>query len=138
MRTRDKFERAARIVHNEVLGINMGCCSIAPMFSYWRPVDDVKAMATWKADNDRIRRLADKVDGVFPHLYTFYDDGEGWVTAAKANIAEAKQHGKPVYAFIWPEYQGIGGDESLQYEPHPAEFWKLQLKTVKAAGPDGV
>jgi hypothetical protein len=51
----------------------------------------------------------------FSILYTFYADRQGWVAYAIAQISEArrKAKGKPVYAFIWPQYhesnQLLGG-----------------------------
>jgi hypothetical protein len=48
--------------------------------------------------------LADKVDLLFPSLYTFYDDAAGWDLYAKGNIDEARRYGKLAYPFLWMQY----------------------------------
>jgi hypothetical protein len=66
-------------------------------------------------------------------LYTFYEDRDGWVKYAVAQISEARRYGgnKPVYVFLWPQY----------HEPPnaylPTDFWRLELETAKQYA-DGV
>jgi hypothetical protein len=47
---------------------------------------------------------------------------------ALAILREARQYGKPVYAFLWPRYHDsnrfIGG------QPISRKFWRKQLETV--------
>jgi hypothetical protein len=57
--------------------------------------------------------LADKVDVVFPSLYTFRTDPNAWRKYAVANLEEARKFNKQVYPFIWPTYHNgslIGGE----------------------------
>src|SRR5690606_26877227 len=69
--------------------------------------------------------LAAAVDIIFPSLYTFYDQPEQWQRYAIGNVAEARQYGKPVYPFIWPQFHDSGAEI-------PSTFWRQQLETVYA------
>jgi hypothetical protein len=77
------------------------------------------------------------VDALFPSIYTFYTDRQGWVTYAIAQITEAKRKakGKPVYAFLWPQYHE--SNLLLGLRPLDSDYWELQLNTV-AQHADGV
>src|SRR5262249_10278668 len=84
----------------------------------------------WQRDNDRLDEVAAHLDGLYPSLYTYYPDRQGWVTFAVAQLAEAKRkaHGKPVYAFLWPQYHDSNATLKGRYlEP---DYWELQLNTV--------
>lgn len=105
-------------------GSRIGLYGMVPIRNYWAPVkNDTRALSDWRDDNRRLAPLAAAVDIVFPSLYTFYEDREGWQTYAAANIAEARQYGKPVYPFLWPQYHK--GEQQID-----AGFWRLQLDTV--------
>jgi hypothetical protein len=102
----------------------VGYYGTVPTRNYWAPVKkDAGALATWRGDNNRLAPLAQAVDTVYPSLYTFYDDVPGWTTYALANIEEARQYGKPVYPFLWPQYH-------QSRKPIAGDFWRLQLDTV--------
>jgi|SRR5688572_19892171 hypothetical protein len=105
-------------------GVRIGLYSTVPIRNYWTPVKGKPAeLATWRSENERLKPIADASDVIFPSLYTFYDDRDGWLTYAQANIAEAKQYGRPVYPFLWPQYHTTWG-------PIDRDFWRLQLETV--------
>jgi hypothetical protein len=90
------------------------------------PRKRVARTASWHDRNLRLQPLADAVDIIFPSLYTFYDDLASqtcWQSYAKANIAEAKMYGKPVWPFIWMKYHSNGKWIS-------GAFWKVQLETI--------
>jgi hypothetical protein len=105
-------------------GIRHGLYSMIPVRNYWTPVKGKPAaMSDWRAENERLKPIAEASDIIFPSLYTFYDDRDGWLTYAKANMEEAKRYGRPIYPFLWPQYH-----ES--WKPIDRDFWRLQLETV--------
>ena len=91
----------------------------------------------WQRENDAVSSLASDVGIIYPSLYTFYDDVDGWVRVAKENIAEARRisHGKPVMPFLWPQYHDSA--HALAFQPLPKDFWERQLATVHSDA-DGV
>jgi hypothetical protein len=113
--------------------LRMGFYGTIPVPDYWRAIRDPTSadFKAWQQDNDRLDLIAKDVDVLFPSIYTFYADRQGWVAYAIAQIAEArrKASGKPVYAFIWPQYhesnQLLGG-RFLE-----ADYWELELLTVR-------
>jgi hypothetical protein len=105
-------------------GIRHGLYGTVPIRNYWTPVHGKSAdLAAWRSENERLKPIADVSDVMFPSLYTFYDDRDGWLSYANANMAEAKQYGRPVYPFLWPQYH-------RSWKPIDREFWRLQLETV--------
>lgn len=100
---------------------------------YWRAIGSTKSneYKEWQSENDQISILANHVDVALPSLYTFYDDPDGWVAYAKANIEEIRRiaPGKKILVFLWPRFHNsnkiLGGMEISQ------NFWLLQLETVK-------
>jgi hypothetical protein len=103
-----------------------------PLRDYWRAIrgPGSKEYQAWQRDNDRLEELAALQDALCPSLYTFYPDRQGWVTYAVAQLAEAKRkaNGKPVYAFLWPQYHD--SNKKLRLQPIEPEYWELQLNTV--------
>lgn len=120
-------------------GIRVGYYSVVPKRDYWRAKEGRNSpkYAEWQHENDQLQPLADKVDFLFPSLYTFYDYQPGWVAYAEENLREARRlaNGKPVYAFLWPTYHE--SNAQLKGKLVPAEFWRLQLETVSRLA-DGV
>ncbi len=106
---------------------------------YWRAINKKDSLfyKEWQKENERLIPLAKEVDISFPSLYTFYNDPEGWVKYAIENINESRRinPGKPVYPFLWPMFH----DSSflLKGKYIPADFWRLQLETVRKYA-DGV
>ena len=103
----------------------------------------VAAYSKLQEDDSLMRQLAEHVDFVCPALYTFYDLGGGstkyqrsWDIEAKNSIDEAKQYGKPIYVFLWPQFY----DEKDQDGDHtfiPAAFWEHELALVRSSGAQG-
>jgi hypothetical protein len=107
----------------------IGYYMMVPQKNWNAPVSgDASKLAAWKAGNDKLARLAQEVDVIFPSLYTMFDNQSDWLRYAKANIAEAKQYGKPVYPFIWPQIHNWNRDDGQKYMS--GSFWKTQLSTV--------
>lgn len=112
-----------------------GIYAILPVREYSAPTSgNRESLDLWRKDNDRLTPLSEAVDIVFPSLYTFYDDPEAWRIYAITNILVARQYGKPVVPFLWPQFHG-SGDKAFQLIS--ARFWKVQLETVYSYA-DGV
>jgi ELWxxDGT repeat protein len=113
--------------HDERPGLKVGFYGLMPLTDYWTPVGGA-GTPQWQAANRRLQPLADRVDLLFPSLYTFYDDRGGWQVFAEANLREAARYGKPIVPFLWMNFH--------ESEPDVAgglvapDFWKLQLQTV--------
>jgi hypothetical protein len=84
--------------------------------------------AVWRQENDRIQPLADRVDILFPSLYAADSDIESWEKRAIATLQEARRlaKGKPVYPFLWPQYEGVKNPIGLQYMP--GSQWARELE----------
>lgn len=104
-----------------------------PVMDYWRASQDRETLEykEWQRDNDRLADLASEVDILFPQLYAFYPNREGWVKYATAQISEARRlgKGKPVYAYLWPRYHESVPEQGNRYIDD--EFWVLQLRTAR-------
>jgi hypothetical protein len=138
-------------VHAERPDVKVGFYGLLPLRDYWTPVNYwmTKARAdadahdawavqnlpryaekyrAWQAANDFLKPLADKVDYLFPSLYTFYDDQAGWCLYAKGNLTEAQRYGKPIVPFLWMEYH----DSTPRIGQYlSGEYWRTELDTVR-------
>lgn len=107
----------------------VGYYGVPPIRDYFSPVNNRQdSVQAWHTANRRLDDLGDVVDVIFPSLYTFRNSPEDWVTYAIANITEASRYGKPVIAFIWPQYHG--SNKLLDGRYIDAKFWRLQLETL--------
>lgn len=117
----------------------VGYYSMLPIRDYWRALrgKDHPKYHDWQEENDRLVELAGAVDIIFPSIYTFYEDQEGWLTYAKAQIEESRRIApdKKVYAFLWPEYHP--SNDSRAGEPIEADYWRVQLDFLRENA-DGV
>jgi hypothetical protein len=128
-----RYSTVLQWFHQALPGLKVGYYGVPPIRDYWRAVKGptAKEYLAWQAENDALQSLASEVDILFPSLYTFYPEREGWVDYAIAQIREARRYGngKPVYVFLWPAYHesnALLGGSSI--EPG---FWKLQLETAR-------
>lgn len=128
-----KYREVLRMFRSAEPQLRLGYYGVPPIRDYWRAIEGQQsnAYAEWQIENDKLRILAQDVDVLFPSIYTFYEDREGWKNYAIAQIAEARRYatGKPVYAFIWPEYHG--SNKLLGGTNIEAEYWALQLETLR-------
>jgi hypothetical protein len=135
-------------IRHERPEVKLGFYGLLPLQDYWTPVRHLTAIErgmlnakfeadykAWQAANDRLKRLAEKVDFVFPSLYTFYDDIEGWKKYARCNIEEARKFGRPVYPFLWMDYHD--SNKELKGQQLPAETWQAELALCRELA-DGV
>lgn len=119
------FRAAKSVRPNDLIGYY----GIIPIRDYHAPVKNIQhEMVKWQDANRYLNRIAKEMDVIFPSLYTFYKDQNGWKKYAKVNLQEARRYGKPVYAFIWPQYHG--SNKKLGGKFVGKEYWKVQLETV--------
>jgi len=116
-----KLSEIAYWFKTERPSIRIGYYVVLPERQYW------KRDREWRQRNAYFKPLANYVDFVSPSLYTFYEDQQGWVEYAIANIKEAKKYGKPVYPFIWPQYHN---SSALAGQLIPGDYWRVQLETI--------
>jgi hypothetical protein len=117
----------------------IGIYGLPPIRDYWRaiqPPNNPQFLA-WQTENDALKPLVDSEDALFPSLYTFYADQEGWESYARANVAEARRlaNGKPVYAFISMTYHD--SNRTLGGHLIPQDYWRRQLQVLNQIA-DGV
>lgn len=121
------------------LGKMVGYYGVPPNRDYWRALkgQGSKEYSAWQAENDLLAPVVDKVDALFPSLYTLYDDPATWKAYAIANLNEARRlsKGKPVYAFLWPQYHNNASQLFGKYLP--VEFWATELD-VALSHADGI
>jgi len=131
-----KYLRALELARMAAPKVKIGYYGLVPERNYWAPVKkDRNALRDWSETNRALRPVADKVDFLFPSLYTFYDDPAGWETYAKEMLQEARKFKMPVYAFIWPEFHD--SNKELGGHAIPAKFWAKQLELCRRYA-DGV
>jgi hypothetical protein len=127
-----KFLTVLSWAKDEAPGVPFGVYGTVPVPDYWRAIRPSVSseFQSWQQDNDRLEGISQRADVLFPSLYTFYLDRQGWVTYAIAQITEAKRkaNGKPVYAFLWPQYHE--SNRLLGLRPLEPDYWELQLNTV--------
>jgi hypothetical protein len=125
-----KLVRTAEIARQSAPDMKFGFYDMAPRSTYWAVVlNKSDALAQWWSINRRSAVIAAKVDYLFPSLYTFYDDPSGWELAALATLKEARQYGKPVYPFLWPEFHD--SNVKLAGTQVPRDFWRRQLEVCR-------
>ncbi|MCS6286534.1 MAG: hypothetical protein H8K08_14000 [Nitrospira sp.] len=130
--TVSRFSSVLSWVRSEISGARIGLYGTVPLPDYFRAIRDPLSAEyrSWQRDNDRLEAIVSQVDALFPSIYTFYPDRQGWIVYAVAQIREArrKANGKPVYAFLWPQYHE--SNRLLSHRPLDPDYWALQLKTV--------
>ena len=134
-----KLSLAAAWFQNQRPDLLVGFYALPPCRDYWNATSaDPAKYQSWQAINDGLAPLVSQINISSPSLYTFYADQTGWVKYARANIAEAQRlsAGKPVYPIVWNQFH----DSNVQLKGKyiPADFWKLQLETIREAGAQGI
>ena len=128
----DRYLKLVELAKTAAPEVKIGFYGAPPLADYWRAIDNNprQRRADWQRENDAIQALADLQDVLYPSLYTFYADQKGWVEYARAQIAEARRmaKGKPVFAFLWPEYHNSNQLLGCQFVGE--DYWRLQLETV--------
>ncbi|MGA8728521.1 MAG: hypothetical protein WB608_07200, partial [Terracidiphilus sp.] len=111
--------------------LKFGYYSVAPEGDYYDAISGPNSpqYKAWQSRNDSVAPIATQAAALFPSIYTFYPNQNAWKTYAIAQIAEARRiaPGKPVYVFLWPQYdlQGAVGDYL------PIDYWAMELETAR-------
>jgi hypothetical protein len=75
------------------------------------------------------RSLAERENALFPSLYTFTDNRPAWRTRFRHVMSEAAAiaPGKPVYAYLWPQYHDGTKLAGRYLTP---DHWRYELETA--------
>lgn len=132
------LSRAADLVREVAPNLTFGIYGALPAPNgYWPVVGVDKARGqAWRDCNTRLMEVGRKVDVIFPSIYTNYTDEAGWRVYAAEQLEASRIFGKPVFAFVWPEYHE--SNEKLSGKHMPADVWRRQLEFIRANGADGV
>jgi hypothetical protein len=135
----DKYQETLQMFQQAAPSLQLGYYSVAPIRDYWSPIDgsnSTKYLA-WQQQNNAVTPIAQQASALFPSAYTFYTDQAGWQKYAIAQVAEARRiaPGKPVYLFLWPQYDDGKGAQGGDYLPDA--YWQMELETAKKYA-DGV
>lgn len=125
-----KYIQIAKWFHAISPTLKIGYYGNLPLRDYWRAIKGTndRKYREWQTENDRIKAIASAVDVLFPSLYTFYPDKNGWEKYAVAQIREARRFNKPIYVFLWPQYHD--SNRFLRGKYISADFWRFQLETA--------
>ncbi len=118
--------------------LKVGFYGVVPIRDYWDSLQEgTPRYATWQKENDGVASIGKLADVLFPSIYTFYEDRNGWSQYALAQIREARRHadGKPVYVFLWPQYHE--SNKKLANTFLPGDYWRMELDTARKYA-DGV
>lgn len=135
----DKYQQTLQMFQQAAPSLQVGYYSVAPIRDYWSPIDGTQSSnyLAWQQQNNTVAPIAQAANALFPSAYTFYTDQAGWQKYAIAQIAEARRiaPGKPVYLFLWPQYEN--GKSSTDADYLSDDYWKLELETARKYA-DGV
>ena len=129
---------AIRKIRRALPGYEVGFYGVWPPRSYFAFQSSTRReqRSRWQRELEALRPVGEAVDVVYPSLYTFYDDFDGWARYAKGLIEAARQAEKPVVPFLWPQFHP-GGRKELAYRFMSAEMWGRELRFV-AERADGI
>jgi Hyaluronidase len=134
-----KYETVIQWFKQPIPSLKVGLYGAPPIRDYWDSVQggDSPRYALWQKENDDLAPIVQLADVLFPSIYTFYEDRDGWRTYAIAQIQEARRYagGKPVYVFLWPQYHP--SNKKLANTFLAGDYWRLELETVRKYA-DGV
>jgi Hyaluronidase len=135
----DKYQETLQIFQQAAPSLQVGYYSVAPIRDYWSPIDGTQSSnyLAWQQQNNTVAPVAQQANALFPSAYTFYTDQDGWQKYAIAQVAEARRiaPGKPVYLFLWPQYDNGKGAQGGDYLSD--DYWKMELETARKYA-DGV
>lgn len=129
-RSIEKYRYVLQALKREAPSLRIGLYGVLPTVEYHRALqlESSRQYQSWHSENKRLLPIAKDVDYVFPSLYTHNTNRERWKTYAMAQMREARTYGKPVYAFVWPQYHESNRILRKRYIPY--DYWRLQLQTV--------
>jgi hypothetical protein len=134
-----KYQTVLQWFKEAAPSVKVGYYGTAPVRNYWDAIEPIKSSKyiAWQKTNDRVASIARSADIVFPSVYTFYEDRDGWSKYAVEQIREARRisGGKPIYIFLWQQYHTSNKKLSGTYLS--PEYWRVELKTARKYA-DGV
>jgi hypothetical protein len=126
-----KYQTVIQWFKTPAPSLRVGLYGVLPIPDYWKSLQEksLPGYAAWQKENDSLAPIAQFVDVLFPSVYTFYEDRNGWQKYAIAEIQEARRHagGKPVYVFLWPQYHV--SNKKLANTFLPSDYWRMELET---------
>jgi hypothetical protein len=135
----DKYQETLQMFQQAAPSLQLGYYSVAPIRDYWSPIDGSNSpkYRAWQQENNAVAPIGQQASALFPSAYTFYTDQAGWQKYAIAQVAEARRiaPGKPVYLFLWPQYDDGKGAQGGDYLPDA--YWQMELETARKYA-DGV
>lgn len=131
----ERMIQVADWMHEQQPGLSVGFYSMAPMFEYATAAHgSPAARQAWRDANQRLAPLAERVDVIYPSIYVWFESRADWAASALSNLEEARQYGKPVAPFIWPQHMNTIPEIASEYVP--ADYWRLVLNTLGSGGND--
>lgn len=128
-----KYETVLRWFKIPIPALQIGLYGVVPIRDYWDSIQPTNSprYAAWQKENDTLAPIAQLSDVLFPSVYTFYEDQNGWLQYAIAQIREARRYsgGKPVYVFLWPQYHP--SNKKLANGFLPGDYWRMELETAR-------
>ncbi len=135
----NKYQNTLQMFQQDAPSLQVGFYSVAPIRDYWNSIAGSQSpnYQAWQQENNKVAPIAQQANVLFPSAYTFYTDQVGWQKYAIAQISEARRiaPNKPVYVFLWPQYDDGTGAQGGDYLPDA--YWKMELETAKQYA-DGV
>jgi O-antigen ligase len=134
-----KYDMVLQWFKTSAPAVSVGLYGVLPVRDYWRAIQEkgLPGYAAWQKQDDSLASIAPFVDVLFPSVYTFYEDRDGWQKYAIAQIQEARRlsGGRPIYIFLWPQYHP--SNKKLANTFLPGDYWRLELETARKYA-DGV
>ncbi|WP_157505633.1 hypothetical protein [Geminicoccus roseus] len=132
----DKLVAIIQHMRSLMPNVRLGYYSMVPVRDYWafQPGKEGRRIV-YGQQVQQWQKLADVVDDLYPTLYAYYTDRDGWLRMADGIIAAAQAIGKPTYPFLWPQYHEH--NKKLELGIIDGAFWLEQLDTVYGKGCDG-
>lgn len=135
----DKYGKVLKSFKAAAPNAVTGYFGFPPIGAYWKAIasSDSPEFRDWQKQNNLLSPITSNVDALFPSLYTYYADQDGWRRFAEGTIAEARRcgRGRPVYVFLWPQYHD--SNLLLHGKYLSAAYWRLQLETARRLA-DGI
>jgi hypothetical protein len=127
-----RFNRLLGWMHDERPGLKIGFYGNMPRPAPDDLNDPVKLRQWRDADDYLIQRLAPSVDFICPCFYASPgEDTSQWGVDAAATLDEARRYDKPMYVFLWMDYDSTG-NQFLS-----ADEWRMEMGLVRSMA-DGV
>ncbi len=114
--------------------LRFGYYGVAPVRDYFRALKHERqtpAYSRWLRENELARPAVQDAAVIFADLYTFYDDEHATAAYMIENLKQARLSaaGRPVYAFLWPQFHEGGQYTDRRYMP--ARLWATVIDVAR-------